>query len=199
MIKNIIFDIGDVLVKTRQLDFFVDKGFDAKTAASLAEATYLTPVWKELDRGIWSLDEIVDSFVKRAPDLESNIRSSMADLGGFIMQYPYAKEWINDLKAQGYKVYCLSNISDKICTDCAPELDFLPLTDGNILSYKERLIKPDPAIFTLTLERFGIAAEETIFTDDNTENIASANALGIHGIVFTDKPAVDKEIWRLSQ
>ncbi|MBQ3841661.1 MAG: HAD family phosphatase, partial [Ruminiclostridium sp.] len=76
MIKNIIFDIGDVLVKTRQLDFFVDKGFDAKTAASLAEATYLTPVWKELDRGIWSLDEIVDSFVKRAPDLESNIRSS---------------------------------------------------------------------------------------------------------------------------
>lgn len=65
MIKNIILDIGDVLVKSNYHEFFIGKGCDKKTAQRLEKATFFTPAWKELDRGVWVFERIVDEFVKR--------------------------------------------------------------------------------------------------------------------------------------
>ena len=137
MKRNIILDIGDVLVTTRDLAFFQEKGFDEKTAARLAGATYLSPYWKELDRGVWPWEKIVDHFVTVCPELEREIRFCVQDLGGFIRQFPYAKDWIRSLHAEGFRVYCLSNLSDKICRDCAAELDFFPMLshDSCIIIY----------------------------------------------------------------
>ena len=183
---NIILDIGDVLVQTRDIVFFREKGFDEQTAARLAGATYLSPYWKELDRGVWSFEKIVDRFVSTCPELEREIRFSVADLGGFIGQFDYAGDWIAELRAQGFGVYCLSNLSDKICTDCAKELDFLPMLDGYLLSYREKMVKPDPAIYRRMLEKFALRAEKCIFIDDRKENVDAAIAVGLNGFVFTD-------------
>ena len=186
MIRNIIFDIGDVLVKTRELDFFREKGFDTPTAQRLAKATYLSPIWKELDRGVWSLEKIIDGFVEKCPELERQIRFSMKTLHGFIEQFPYAKNWISELQQKGIGVYCLSNLSDKIVKDCAEELDFLPMLNGYLLSYREKLVKPDPAIFERMLDCFHLQAKECMFIDDRQENVDAAIAVGFNGFVFTD-------------
>ena len=194
MIKNIIFDIGDVLVKSNYHEFFLSKGYDEETAVQLEQATFFTPVWKELDRGVWSFEEIIEGFVKNAPHLEEALRTVFDDMDGFIKVFPYVKEWIQSLKKSGFKVYCLSNISDKICRDCAKDMGFLEYTDGYVLSYQEQLIKPDSAIFRLILERFGLSAEESIFIDDIESNVAAAKELGIHGIVFKNKEQAEQRI-----
>lgn len=194
MIKNIIFDIGDVLVKSDWKNFFKNKGFDVQTAERLAKASFFSPVWKELDRGTLSFDEIVDGFVKNDPDVEKQLRAAFSDLRGFIREFPYSHDWIFWLKEKGLGVYCLSNISDRICTDCADELDFLPLVDGRILSYEENLIKPDKAIFDRLLTKYGLIAAECIFIDDLEENVNAARSLGIHGIVFKSKEQAQNEI-----
>lgn len=197
MIKNIIFDIGDVLVKSNYHEYFLSKGYDEDTALQLEKATFFTPVWKELDRGVWSFDEIIGGFVKNAPQLEAQLRTVFDDMDGFIKMYPYATEWITKLKASGVSVYCLSNISDKICRDCAKDMAFLKYTDGYVLSYEEQLIKPDPAIFRLILKKYGLAASECIFIDDIEENILAAKALGIHGIVFQNQQQAINEIEKI--
>lgn len=194
MIKNIILDIGDVLVKSNYREFFAAKGYDEETVERLEKATFFSPVWKELDRGEWSFSQIIDGFVKNDPKLEGALRTVFADMGGFITAFPYAVDWVCGLKESGFKVFCLSNISDKICRDCAKEMEFLRYTDGYILSYREKLIKPDPAIFRLLLERYCLSAEECVFIDDIEQNVNAARALGIHGIVFHDKAQVDNEI-----
>lgn len=187
MIKNIILDIGDVLVKSNYRSFFIGKGYDEPTAERLEKATFFTPIWKELDRGEWEFSQIIDGFVKNAPELEQPLRSVFNDMSSFIKAFPYALDWINIMKESGLKVFCLSNISGKICEDCAGELEFLKYVDGKVLSYEERLIKPDKAIFDRLLTKYGLTAAECIFIDDLEENINAARTLGIHGIVFKSK------------
>ncbi|MGN0633005.1 MAG: HAD family hydrolase [Oscillospiraceae bacterium] len=186
MIKNIILDIGDVLAKSNYHEFFLNKGYDEETVTLLEKATFFSPVWKELDRGVWDFSQILDGFVKNAPELESQLRTVFNNMSGFIKAFPYAVDWVCSLKESGLKVFCLSNISGKICDDCAEELEFLKCVDGKILSYEERLIKPDPEIFKHLLDRYGLFADECIFIDDIEQNVIAANELGIHGIVFKD-------------
>ncbi len=194
MIKNIILDIGDVLVKSNYHDFFIQKGYDEETVARLEKATFLSPVWKELDRGVWDFSQIMNGFVKNDPGIEKPLRSVFNDMGGFITAYPYAVDWVCKLKESRLKIFCLSNISGKICDDCADELEFLKLVDGKILSYEERLIKPDHRIFRLILERYGLSADECIFIDDIDRNVIAAETLGIHGIVFRNQQQAASEI-----
>lgn len=194
MIKNIILDIGDVLAKSNYHEFFLNKGYDEKTVDRLEKATFFSPVWKELDRGVWGFPQISDGFVKNDPELESQLRTFFNDMSGFIKAFPYAVDWVCSLKESGLKVFCLSNISGKICDDCAEELEFLKYVDGKILSYEERLIKPDPEIFKRLLDRYGLSADECIFVDDIEQNVIAAKELGIHGIVFQNKSQAEHEI-----
>lgn len=194
MIKNIILDIGDVLARSNYHEFFQNKGYDDETVMRLEKATFFSPVWKELDRGVWDFSRIIDGFVKKAPELEEQLRTVFNDMSGFVKAFPYAVEWVRSLKESGSKVFCLSNISGKICDDCAEELEFLKYTDGKILSYEEKLIKPDPKIYRRLLEKYGLYADECIFIDDISQNVAAAQELGIHGIVFCDKTQAENEI-----
>ncbi|MGN0425806.1 MAG: HAD family hydrolase [Acetatifactor sp.] len=194
MIKNIILDIGDVLVKSNYHDFFLSKGYDEATAKQLEKATFFTPAWKELDRGVWSFEEVVDAFVKNAPQLETQLRSVFENMNGFIKVFPYVDEWILNMKISDLKVYCLSNISEKLCQDCQNDIAFLEQLDGYVLSYQEQLVKPDPAIFRLILSRYNLIADECIFIDDIEDNVNAARKIGIHGIVFRDKKQAELEI-----
>lgn len=194
MIKNIILDIGDILVKSNYHEFFRNKGYDEETTMRLEKATFFSSVWKELDRGVWEFSRIIDGFVENAPELEEQLRTVFNDMSGFVKAFPYAVEWVRSLKESGSKVFCLSNISGKICDDCADELEFLKYTDGKILSYEEKLIKPDPKIYRRLLEKYGLCAEECIFVDDIRQNVIAAEELGIHGIVFNNRTQAEKEI-----
>lgn len=197
MIKNIILDIGDVLVKSNYQAFFRQKGLDEETAKRVADATFFSSAWRELDRGVWPYDRVVAAFVENDPLDEEILRTLFQDASDFIVVYPYASTWIRALKAEGLKVYCLSNLSDKIVSDCRKELSFLDLVDGRILSWEEKLIKPDPAIYHLLLDRYQLRAEECVFLDDSTVNVAAAISVGLHGIVFQNQQQAAREIERI--
>jgi 2-haloacid dehalogenase len=63
-----------------------------------------------------------------------------------------------------------------------------------VVSGDEKMMKPDPAIYRLALDRFGLRGDESVFIDDNRDNVAGAAALGIHAILFTDEPALRAEL-----
>ena len=199
MIKNIILDIGDVLVKSNYQAFFRKKGLDEETAERVARATFFSPAWRELDRGVWPFDRIVEAFVENDPRDEIVLRNLFDNATDFIIAYPYATGWIRALRGEGLKVYCLSNLSAKIFSDCRKELSFLALVDGRILSWEEKLVKPDPAIYRLLLDRFHLEAEECIFLDDSAVNVAAAISVGLRGIVFQNQPQATQEIERIKR
>ena len=76
-------------------------------------------------------------------------------------------------------------------------LDFLPLMDGGILSYQEKLIKPDPAIYQLLLARYGLKADECVFLDDTERNVVEAVRQGMAGILFRGREQAEEELKKL--
>ncbi|WP_300846768.1 HAD family phosphatase [uncultured Acetatifactor sp.] len=194
MIRNIIFDIGNVLTDFRWKEFLEDKGFDEAMVKRIAKASVQSPVWNEIDRGVWSMEELMQTFIRQDPEIEEELRRAYGNITGMVTKRAYAIPWIQELREKGYRVYYLSNFSEKAYEDCADALDFLPYTDGGILSYQEKLVKPDPEIYRRLLSRYSLEARESVFLDDTASNVEAAERLGIHGICFRTKEQAEEEL-----
>ena len=194
MIRTIIFDIGNVLTDFRWKEFLEDKGFDEAMVKRIAKASVQSTVWNEIDRGVWSMEELMQAFIRQDPEIEEELRRAYGDITGMVTKRAYAIPWIQELREKGYRVYYLSNFSEKAYEDCADALDFLPYTDGGILSYREKLVKPDPEIYRRLLSRYSLEAQESVFLDDTAMNVEAAERLGIHGICFRTKEQVEEEL-----
>lgn len=184
MVKNIVFDIGNVLVKFNWSDFMKSLGIVGDDFERLANATVRDPDWNEIDRGILSDDEVLQLFIENDPEMESVIRYFYRDFKGLLKKFDYTNEWIKDLKARGYRVYCLSNMSYKAVRECTDVFDFLELLDGFILSCDVKLIKPDSAIYHKLFEKYDLVPEDSVFIDDLFANVEAAKRTGMKGIVF---------------
>ena len=197
MIKNIIFDIGNVLMPFGYRPFFESFGYDEEIVERLAKATAQSPDWNELDRGVFSYEEVLAHFIKNDPQLEEIIHKVFADLHGILGVYDYTESWIKQLKKEGYRVYYLSNFFQKADEDCKDLMAFLELMDGGILSYKEKVTKPDRQIYELLLERYALKAEECVFLDDMEKNIIGAREAGIQGILFQGREQAVADLQKL--
>lgn len=197
MIKNINFDIGNVLVAWNWREYFEGFRFSREVTERLARATVLSPLWEEVDRGKMDEDMLLAKFIENDPGLEKEIRKAWENLHDMLGRYDYAVPWLQELKNKGYKLYFLSNFSQKIRRECAHVLDFLPLMDGGVFSYQEGLIKPDPAIYRLLLERYGLQAGECVFLDDTSRNVEEALEQGMAAIVFCSREQAAEELGKL--
>ena len=194
MIRNIVFDIGNVLTDFRWEGFLRDKGFDDGMIRRIARASVAGPYWKEVDRGVWSTEKLLQAFIDLDPEIADELYLAFGNIHGMVTRRAYAIPWIKELKEKGYHVYYLSNFSDKAYAECAEALDFIPYMDGGILSYRDQVIKPDPKIYQLLLERYGLKAQECVFLDDSAVNVAAARAEGFAGIVFRTKEQAEEEL-----
>lgn len=197
MIRNIIFDIGNVLTDFRWREFLQDKGFDETMIDRIARASVMSPYWNEFDRGEWEQDKIMARFIQNDPEIEKELHLAYDNIKGMVTPRDYAIPWIKELKAKGYGVYYLSNFSYKAYVECSDALDFLPYTDGGILSYRDKVIKPGKEIYDLLLSRYGLKAEESVFLDDTLKNVEAAREYGFYGICFRTKEQAEEELRKL--
>lgn len=199
MIRNIIFDIGNVLADFRWKEFLADKGCDEQMIKRIAKATVMTPAWNEFDRGELSEEEVFQEFSKNDPQLKDEFRRIFTNITGMVIPREFAVPWVRELKNSGYNVYYLSNFSEKAYNECPEALEFIKYTDGGILSYREKVVKPDPEIYRRLLDRYKLIPEECVFFDDTKANIDEANELGIHGFVFTTKEQAVADLKKVIQ
>lgn len=193
MIKNIVFDIGNVLVKFGWKEYFASFGWPYEVQEKVAKASVLDPFWNEMDMGNLSDEEILNGFIERGPDVEEELRQMFADFKDLLIQFKYTKGWIRDLQNRGYKVYCLSNMSYKAVRECEA-LNFLDMVDGYVLSCDVRMTKPDLEIYKKLLNTYNLKAEECLFFDDLEANIIASREVGFNGVVFTDLKSAVKTI-----
>ena len=91
-----------------------------------------------------------------------------------------------------YKVYGLTNWSAETLPIAMRRYDFFDDLDGIVVSGQEKLIKPDPALYEILLDRFDLKAEETLFIDDNAANIETAQQMGFHTMHFTGEVSLEE-------
>lgn len=195
MITTIIFDMGNVLINFRWKELFHEMGLEGERFERMKNATVYDPVWNEFDIGYWTDDMMEEAFIKNAPDLENEIKDMMHDrFPGLLKKFDYTDEWLDRIKAKGYRILILSNFSAKAFRDCADELDYVSKADEAVISYKVHMIKPDPKIYEYMIEKCNVVPEESVFIDDTVDNINAARSFGINTILFTGKEEADKAL-----
>ncbi len=193
-IDTVVFDIGNVLVNFSWREKLEKLGFDNGMIERLSKASVNSSDWVELDRGVLTTEEIIDLFVENDPEIEAEIRRGFADFNDIVTKRDETIPWIRSLKAAGYKVLVLSNFSKVAIEGCPDAMSFLNEVDGGILSYRDKVVKPDEAIYRLLMERYDLVPEKTVFIDDTPVNIETARRLGWKGIVFENRAQVLKEL-----
>lgn len=186
MIKNVVFDIGNVLVDFRWRALMEDLQLPEETQKIFEKTVFGSPWWGELDHGIYEEAEILQHFREDNQDHLDEFNRVWDNRDKLVEPYAYAVQWIERLKQAGLKVYLLSNYPREIFTlhtecGCFP---FLEQVDGKVVSGFVKMVKPNADIYEHLLDEYGLCAEKCVFIDDREENVEAARALGMKGIVF---------------
>jgi len=197
MIKNIIFDAGNVLVEVRWTEVMQGLGFDDGVLNRVSAATVHSDMWKEYDRSACSDEELIASFVANDSELEREIRLFMEHESEAIVAFPYAKDWVKSFKNNGYNCYILSNYSRSTHENTKGERGYEEYIDGGVYSWQVQMVKPEQEIYRELLTRYGLVPQECVFMDDNFMNVEVARQLGIHAIHFTTKEEAEAELRKL--
>jgi len=186
MIKNVIFDLGNVLIRFKPLEYVYSKIADESIARQVYSAIFLSKEWVLLDRGVITEAEAVDRIVARnsAPDVL--IRQCMKDWYELLTPIEATVTAFRKIKAGGYKTLILSNYHQKAFEYISGKYGFLQEFDGGIISYRERLLKPEPEIYDALITRYRIKPAESVVIDDARENIIGAGRAGFATILVED-------------
>ncbi len=181
-----VFDLGGVLIdwNPRHLYRKLFEGNDAAMEHFLA--TVCTQTWNERQDAGRTFTEAVEELCADHPDKRALIEAWGLRFDEMMAGPIHGTvEILAALRTRGVPLYALSNWSAETYPVAERRFDFLQWFHGVLISGRERVKKPDPRIFALMLERFGLAAETVVYVDDSARNVAAAEALGIRAVHFT--------------
>lgn len=192
-IKNVVFDMGNVLMLFDGPYFSAQFTESEADAAALQRALFGSPTWNLLDSGTISYDTMLR--VARAhldERLWPNLDACFAGWAAYSTPIEETNALAAELKREGYGIYLLSNAGTRI-HDQLSHMPAWELMDGAVVSGEERLMKPDPAIYQLLCERYGLLAEECLFVDDNADNCEGARVAGMRAVRYAGDAAAIRE------
>jgi haloacid dehalogenase superfamily, subfamily IA, variant 3 with third motif having DD or ED len=194
MIKNIIFDFGQVLV-AYDFNKYLPSIFNDKEEMSKFKAIFCGDEFvNRCDKGDQTFLELIRSAQKEYPHWKKELQQFHdTQLDVLTGEVPGMRDLILRLKDGGYRVFGLTNWSETVYP-VLEKYSILSLLEGRIISSEERMIKPDPAIFLKLLEKFSLKAGDCLFTDDKLPNVEGAKSVGMDAVVFKDARQFEEEL-----
>ncbi len=188
MIKNYIFDFGNVLARFNPDELTAIYIDDPDDRRIVSDTVFDRLYWDRLDDGSITDDEVKSAFCSRLPEKLHEGAIKVYD-GWIDLKIPIdgMRELVSDIKRQGGGLYLLSNISIGFAENYHKNKwvsELFSLFDGLVFSGPLGIVKPDKEIFMHLLNKYNLNKEECIFIDDSPKNIAGAENVGIKGYLF---------------
>lgn len=185
MIRNIIFDMGNVLIRWEPEIFVEREHIPEEDRPLILRELFGSVEWVQMDRGSISLEEGIAAVCRRLPPrLHTAVRELTLDWWKrHLFPVEGMGELVREVKGLGYGVYLLSNAK----LDLHQYFHLIPGSecfDGCIVSADWKLLKPQPEIYQVLFREFELKAEECFFIDDLNINIEAAVLVGMSGTVF---------------
>ena len=184
MIKNIIFDFGNVLFEWNEDEIVKNYANNEQEQEILKKVIFKSKEWFKLDDGSMEYQEIIPLFKEKLP---TNLKSKVEE----IMSTWYTKMPINqeicdlikELKENNYKIYALSNTHIPVY-EYVKKLEIGKYFDGFLISAVEKMMKPNEEIYYRLFEKFDLVPQECFFIDDSEKNIVASRKCGMEGHIF---------------
>ena len=196
-IKNVIFDVGNVIVKWSPVQIIKNTfpEYEEVQQQDLIEKVFKSTTWTQLNLGALSENEAKEHFisnianldVQRANSLFYNIKASQHLIPG-------TTDLIKKLHENGYKLFALTDNIKEIIQFLQNKYDFWNYFIHTTVSAEIGLMKPGKEIFEYALKKNNLLAHETLFIDDHLPNTQTASLLGLHTILFSDALACLQEL-----
>ena len=182
MIRNIIFDVGNVILNfniKEVLESFTD---DKEEQKFILENIINSPEWLKnalIDTGYISREDAIEIVKDRTNHCNDKlITDFLNNYNNFAKVDKNVLKMIKSLKDKNYKIFLLSNINP-YTHESIKKSGIFEIIDGYVFSYQEHKVKPYISIYKTLLERYSLIPSESVFIDDNIENIRTGNSLGI--------------------
>ncbi|MBC7004481.1 HAD family phosphatase [Photobacterium sp. BZF1] len=196
-IKNVVFDIGNVIVRWAPLEIIrLTFGNDCDHE-ELAKSVFLSDIWMDLNKGFISEAEAKVRY-------QATIGLSELECERLFYYVKHTQllifgsvELVQRVKAAGYNVYALTDNVHEIVTHLKSTYTFWDLFDGATVSADLGLLKPQAAIYQALLKQNDIKPSETVFIDDMPYNVDGAKAVGIAAIQFENSAQCEQELQEL--
>ena len=184
MIKNIVFDIGNVILNFNYKEVLNEYTSDKEQQKFIENNIINSPEWLGyalIDTGYITKEEAISIVQDRTNHTNDLL---IENFWNTYNNYGYVDnrvlDLIKNLKEQNYNVYLLSNINAHT-VDAIKSSGIFDIVDGYVLSYVEHQVKPYISIYTTLIDRYSLKVNECLFIDDNENNIKTANELGMIG------------------
>jgi 2-haloacid dehalogenase len=196
--RAVIFDVGNVLFQWDRHAIYERLIEDDRALHTFVDEVVSLDWHAQHDLGI--------SFAETSAELRARFpeHAALIDLYGprfndsLQNEVPGVAAILESLSVAGVPLFAITNFHDGFFAAFrASRPDVFDRFRDIVVSGEEKLIKPDPAIYHLALDRFGVAAEDAVFIDDSLANVAAAKALGITGLLFTDAATLRADLVKL--
>ena len=198
MIRNMVFDMGNVLVVFDPQQFMDNEGIsDPEDRKLITRELFHNIEWAQMDLGVLTEETAEPLVIKRIPDrLKDQVKNLLHRWWAKRSTIEGMEALLEELKGNGYRIYLLSNasVSQHLYW---PTFEMSKLFDGKLISCDLGIVKPNPEIYRRFTEKFGLNPEECLFVDDLPANVAAAISCGWKGIVFQGSAADLRQRMRL--
>ncbi|GEK88361.1 putative hydrolase of the HAD superfamily [Alkalibacterium putridalgicola] len=184
MIKNVVFDMGNVLINYAPEEFIQSFTTNTEHQKLLLDEIFYADLWQQFDRGTLTKEELVEKASENLPDeLHPSVRDILETWYEKMTPITEMKDILKRLKANGYDLYLFSNVSQDFhkFKQIIPGLGYF---DGLFLSSDWKGLKPEIELYQNFFIHFDLDPSECFFVDDLRVNIEGASALGMQGHVF---------------
>ncbi|CAE6940603.1 hypothetical protein ACOMICROBIO_LKFPLAJE_03699 [Vibrio sp. B1FIG11] len=183
-IKNVVFDVGNVLVRWSPIEIVRLTFGNDVDAEALAKDLFTSAIWLDLNKGL-----ITETQAKQRYQLEKQLSESEAERFFYYVKHTQlliygSVDLLKRIKSAGYRVFALTDNVVEIVEYLKATYDFWPLFEGTTVSAELGLLKPQPEIYQNLLETHQLLAKETVFLDDMPYNVEGAREIGIEAIQF---------------
>ncbi len=185
MIRNIIFDLGNVLLTWRPKELLLQFTPNVQRIEQFIPRVPQNSTWYEIDRGAITLEQAKAIFLGRHPEDKDLIEYYFTHWLEMFVPIEGTVDLLNQVKQRGFRTYLLSNLTEKAHEYISHKHDLFPLFDGTVFSFQENRIKSEPEIYKRLLQRYTLVPGECVYIDDLAPFVTVAKDLGMTGIVFT--------------
>ncbi len=192
-IKNIVFDIGNVLVAW-QPQKIVAQVFPEQKSEQLTQKIFKSELWLDVNRGKLTERALLSTLEKNLGIEYSKLAKFMESIRASLEPIPGSQELLKQLYDAQWPLYALTDNTHEILAYLRQRYTFWQYFKGVVSSAEIGVLKPSPQIYQHLLQTYGLVAEETLFLDDLAVNIQGARALGMQGIVFNNTPQALAEL-----
>jgi len=198
LIRNIIFDVGNVLLNFKPGQFLMRFVNDEIRIKKFANNVVKSETWRNLDRGTITLQEAQDEYIERYPEEKKLILLFFSHWQEMLTPIKHNIQILQELKSNDYKIYLLSNYIKEAFDYVQERNDFFSIVDGKAISYKIKSAKPEAKIYQSLLEKYNLDPEQCVFIDDVEANVTQARSMNIVAIHYSKDTDLRSELRKLN-